>query len=567
MNPVPPMESKTVDRNARWLVVGICVALAVLVWVAFGQAREFGFVNYDDDENVSGNAHVLAGLSWPGVAWAFTHGQVGRWAPLVTLSHMADSSLYAQWVGGRHLTNIFIHAASSVLLFLALRALTGAMWRSGCVAALFAIHPLRAEAVAWVSSRGELLAGFFFMLALLAYGNYARSHRKAWYWGVLAAYALGLMCKPTILMLPFALLLLDYWPLERRLTRELLLEKIPFAVLLLASCVISVMAQSAALTPIENLSFASRIGNALVSCIVYLRQTFWPMGLAVFYPHPRETLPWWGPCGAFVLLVGITAFVYTNRLRFRNAFAGWGWYLLMLAPVLGIVQIGAQAHADRYTYLPQIGIFIVVVWGVAELLARWENSLEIASVGVAVALVLLMMASRDQVSHWSDSVALWNSAIEATEPNNVAQNNLGNVLLHQGKVDEALEHLQTSLAIAPEVADTHLSMGNALLQKGQRTEAIAQYRRALELRPDFAGAHLNLGAALQYSGQLNEAIAEYERALELNPDLAQAHNNLGVALQDAGRVKEAIPHFQKALELQPGYQTAADNLARALKAL
>lgn len=554
-----------------WVVVGICIALAALVWVAFGQAREFGFVNYDDGENVSGNARVLAGLSWQRIAWAFTHGQVGRWAPLVTLSHMADSSLYGQWTGGRHLTNIFIHAASSMLLFLALRALTGAMWRSACVAALFAIHPLRGEAVAWVSSRGELLAGFFFMLALLAYANFVRgSHRKAWYWSVVTAYALGLMCKPTILMLPFVLLLLDYWPLERitaRSARAVLLEKIPFAVLLLMSCVVSVVAQSAALTPIENLSLTSRISNALVSCIVYLRQTFWPMGLAVFYPHPRETLPWWEPCGAFVLLVSITAFVYTNRSRFRNALTGWGWYLFMLAPVLGIVQTGAQAHADRYTYLPQIGIFIVVVWVVAGLLARWENSLEIASIGAAVALVLLVMATRDQVSHWSDSVTLWDSAIDSTGPNNVAQNNLGNALLHQGKVDEALEHLQTSLAIAPEVADTHLSMGNALLQKGQHTEAIAQYRRALELRPDFAGAHLNLGAALQYSGQLNEAIAEYERALELNPDLAQAHNNLGVALQDAGRVKEAIPHFQKALELQPGYQAAADNLARALKAI
>ena len=320
-----------------WIVLGLCLLLIALVWLVFGQASGFEFVNFDDADNVHGNPHVTAGLSWHGVVWAFAHSQVGRWAPLTTLSHMADCQFFGLRPGGHHLTNIMLHALAAVLLFLVLRELTATLWRSAFVAAAFAVHPLRAEVVMWVSARGDLLAAVFFMLALLAYARYARrAGAGAWPWAVSALFALGLMCKPTIVMLPFVLLLLDYWPLGRftkvndearwpGVPKRLVIEKIPLFALALASAVVAALAQRVALTPIENLPLPSRIGNALVSCAIYLWQTIWPTRLAAFYPHPKQNLAWWQVAAALLLLGTVSVAVYAGRRRFRYATVGWCW--------------------------------------------------------------------------------------------------------------------------------------------------------------------------------------------------------------------------------------------------
>jgi tetratricopeptide (TPR) repeat protein len=558
------------------MVPAVCLVLAALVWTIFGQAAGFEFVNYDDTDNVSTNAHVAAGLNWTGIAWAFTHGQLGRWAPLVTISHMADCQFFGLWAGGHHLTNVVLHAATALLLFLALREMTGALWRSAFVAAVFAIHPLRAEVVGWVSSRGEVLGGLFFMLTLLAYARYARRPgSRAWYWAVAAFFALGLMCKPSVVTLPCVLLLLDYWPLDRfaksgvkelfHIPARLIVEKIPLFALAILSCAAALVAQHGTEVPVEKMPLLPRIANALVSCAVYAWQMIYPAGLAVFYPYPKGGPAVWETVAALLLLGMVSSAVYAGRRRFRYAATGWCWYLGMLLPVLGIIETGAQAHADRYTYLPQIGLYLLVTWGIADLSAKWDGRREIMGVGAAVAITLLALSGRDQMSTWGDSVTLWSNAVERTGPNSLAQNNLGNALLQKGRVDEALDHLRKALEIEPDLADAYVSLGNALVQKGRTDEAIAQYRRALELQPGLVKAHTNLGVAYQQAGRTDEAIAQYQQALDLDPGLAAAHNNLGVALQQTGRLNEAIAHFQKALELQPGYEGARDNLTGALR--
>ena len=560
------------------MIWGVSLLLVALVWMVFRQAGGFEFVNYDDADNVL-NTHVAAGLNWNGIGWAFSPeaplSQVARWAPLTAISHMADCQLYGSQAGGHHLTNVALQAAAAVLLFLAMRGMTGALWRSAFVAAVFAVHPLCAEVVAWVSARGDLLAGVFFMLALLAYGRHARGAPwSAWYWAVAGFYALGLLCKPTLVTLPVVVLLLDYWPLGRFAKRDgersffgipthLIVEKIPLFLLAIASCAVAVWAQRVALTPIEKLPLSSRVGNGLVSCVIYARQMVYPFGLAVFYPHPKENLPVWQAAGALLLLGIVTAAVYVGRRRFPYALAGWCWYLVMLLPVLGIVETGAQAHADRYTYLPQIGLYLMAAWGVANLTVKWNDSRAILGAGAGLLVALLAFRARDQVSCWKDSVALWRNAVECTGPNSIAQNNLGSALLQQGRLDEALVHLRKAVEIEPSLADAHLSLGNALLKESLPDDAIAEYRRALDLRPDFVKAHINLGNALLEKGLSDEAIGQYKMALEIDPDSADAHNNLGEALRRAGHLDDAIAQFRKALELRPGYPSAISNLALA----
>jgi protein O-mannosyl-transferase len=560
----------------RWMVLGICFALAALAWLVFWQTTGFEFVNYDDADNVSGNAQVAAGLSWHGVEWAFTHPQVGRWAPLTTISHMADCEFFGSRAGGHHLTNVALHAVAAVLLFLALQEMTGALWRSAFVAAVFAIHPLRAEAVAWVSARGDLLAGVFFMLTLLAYARYAReSGSRARYWGVVAFFALGLMCKPTIVMLPFVLLLFDYRPLGRftmsngeaawfRIPARLIVEKIPLFALAAASCAAAALAQGTALVPGEKISLAARLANAPVSCVTYAWQTAWPSRLAVFYPFPAHGPPAWQAIACLLLLAGASAAAFAGRRHFPFALTGWCWYLVMLLPVIGIFETGAQAHADRYTYLPQTGLCLLAAWGTACISAKWEGRHEILGVAAGLVIVLLVLRARDQVSTWQDSVTLWNNAVESTGPDSFAENNLGNALMQKGRMDEALQHLQKALAIDPALPDAHISMGNALLRTGHTQDAIAEYRRALQLQPDSRG-HIDLGVALLTAEHNGEAIAEFQAALAINPDLATAHNDLGEAFRRSGRLDDAITQFRKALELDPGYQSARDNLSLALR--
>ena len=426
------------------IVTGIvCVLLFAIVWVVFGQTLRHEFVNYDDDEYVYDNPRVALGLTDEGIQWAFTHVHADNWHPLTTLSHMLDCEIYGLQPWGHHLTNVLLHAAAAILLFLALRRLTSALWPSAVVAAVFAIHPLHVGSVAWISERKDVLSGVFFMLVLWAYACYARSERRTWgqYILVVVLFALGLMCKPTLVTLPFVLLLLDYWPLGRFASkgrndragwRSLVLEKIPFFVLSAASCVVTILAQGRTLIPMHELTFAERVGNAAVAYVVYLGQTIYPVRLAVVYPYPAGHVNIAQAILAFLFLGIISVIFFLWRKKYPFLLIGWLWFLGMLVPMIGLVQVGPQPHADRYTYLPQIGLCVLAIWGAAELSAKWRVPHQVTAAIASVVIGGFMLLSYFQASNWQNSETLWSQALANTANNHIAENNLGNAAGAQG---------------------------------------------------------------------------------------------------------------------------------------
>ncbi len=625
-------ESRPAGLNDRWVVPGVCIFLAVIIWVVFGQTMGHEFVNYDDDFYVYENPAVTRGLTLQGIIWAFTHVHCSNWHPLTWVSHMLDCQFYGLSPGGHHFTNVLLHTATAILLFLILRRMTGFLWRSAFVAAVFAIHPLRVESVAWVAERKDVLSGLFFMLTLGAYVRYAQGRSRVQsressagssglaldprrstldYWLVLVFFVLGLMCKPMLVTLPLVLLLLDYWPLGRvarlhcasarqasggwRVTGEkggkpstpinreqalnpqlpgatkrseggstLLLEKLPLLGLAVASCVVTIFAQTKTILPFENMSLSLRAGNASISCAAYLGQMFWPSGLAVLYPFTAGSVGVSEVVLSLVLLAGVSTGIFILRRRRPYLLTGWLWYLIMLAPVIGIVQVGAQARADRYTYLPQIGLYLLLTWAAADLCAGWRHRRVVLGGGAAIILVALIFCARGQTAYWRNSESLWTHTLACTSDNFIGHNNLGIALFKTGKVDEAMVHYQKALEINPDFAEAHNNLGNFLFQKGRVDEAMVHYQKALEINPDYAEAHYNLGNALLKTGNADEAIAHLQKALEINPDYADAHNNLGYALIQKGSVDEAILHFQKALQINPDYADAHKNLSNAL---
>jgi len=541
------------------------MVLFLAVLAVFGQTAGFGFVNCDDNLYVFENAHVEGGLSLKGLAWVFTHADCFLYHPLTMLSLMADYQLHGLSAGGYHLTNVLLHAASAILLFLVLLQMTGALWRCAFVAALFAIHPLRVESVAWVAERKDVLAGFFFMLTLGAYVRHVRKPDSlARYWMVAATFVLALLSKPTVVTLPFVLLLLDYWPLRRfeppRKLSGLILEKIPLLALAAAACAVTVLVAGKWITPNARVSMPARLGNALVYYAVYLRQMVWPEGLAVPYLSPQHGLPPWEMALAGTLLAGVSAVAWKERRTRPWLLTGWLWYLGMLTPMIGIVPVGTTAQADRYTCLPQIGINLAVTWFVAE----WRLSRAVFGSLMAGVLAALMVCAWKQTAYWKNSETLWTRALACTTSNSIAHLNFGNVLFQKGKVDEAITHYQEALQIKPDYTEARYDLGNALLQRGRVDEAIAQYQEALQLNPDYAESRNCLGLALDQKGRVDEAITQFQKALEINPDNAEALNNLGNALLRKGRVDEAIAHYQKALKINSDYAEAHNNLGNAL---
>jgi tetratricopeptide (TPR) repeat protein len=573
-SPSPPASS-AVPAN-RWTVPGICVCLAAISLAVFGQTFRHEFVNFDDDGYVYENALVSRGLEVKGIEWAFTHSLKANWHPLTVISHMLDCQLYGLHAGGHHLTNVFLHTAAVILLFLVLREMSGALWRSAFVAAVFAIHPLRVESVAWVAERKDVLSGVFFMLTLWAYVRYVRRPfsilRYLW---VAFLFTLGLMSKPMLVTLPFVLLLLDYWPLRRfaespggkkvsSIRRALIVEKIPLLLLSAAGCVTALLAQKHALVSVREVSLPLRVGNAMVSCVAYLGQMVYPAGLGAFYPFPWHGLPLHEVALSLVLLASLSAAVLFWRRGRPYLVVGWLWYLGMLVPVLGLVQAGAQSRADRYTYLPQIGVCLMVAWLSADLFAGWrQRRLWLGGIG-ALVIVVLIVRARTQTGYWHDSESLWNHTLAVTEENDVANNNLANVLLQKGQTDEAIARYRKAMEIRPDYVDAHNGLGFALLQKGEVDEAMGQFREALNTQPAAAGVHNNFGMALLQVGRVDEAIIHFQKALETDPDLADTHNNLGVALLRRGQVEAAIAHYQRALEIKPDYAGADNNLAWVL---
>jgi protein O-mannosyl-transferase len=520
--PTPPTDAGRWDQRRRVWVV--CLVLAAITFAVFGQTLTHEFVSLDDSEYVYANPMVVQGLTIQGIVWAFAGVHAENWHPLTWLSHMLDCQLYGLNPAGHHLSNVLLHTATVILLFLVLHQMTGALWRSAFVAAVFAIHPLRVESVAWVAERKDVLSGLFFILTIGSYVRYARLPPSlARYALVLLLFVLGLMCKPMLVTLPVVLLLLDYWPLQRTESAgKLILEKLPLLALSAASCVTTVVAQHRALQTMESFSLPLRFANALVTCMIYLAQMVWPARLAALYPYPYNGLPLWEVVLAGILLVGLSVVAVWQRRTRPWLLIGWTWYLVMLLPVMGLIQVGRQAHADRYTYLPQIGIYLAVTWWAAE----WRIKRAVRRVLMAAVLVVLMVCAGIQATYWQDTKSLWTHALACNANNADAQSNLGLFLMQQGDVDEAIPHFQKALEIDPGHAEAQNNFGNALRQKGRVDEAIAHYQKALQITPDTASIHFNLANALLQKGRAGEAIVQFQESLKIEPADPRVQNSL-----------------------------------------
>jgi tetratricopeptide (TPR) repeat protein len=550
----------------------------------FGATFRFDSVNFDDGNYVFMNRHIAAGLTGEGVQWVFTHSHGGNWHPLTGLSHMLDCQLFGLWPGGHHLTNVLLHAATAISLFLILSQMTGHIWPSALTAALFAIHPLRAESVAWIAERKDVLSGLFFMFTIAAYVAYARaafSYRR--FLLVVVLFALGLMAKPMLVTMPFVLLLLDYWPLGRLPIcgeavapvrngapsgppplRWLILEKVPLLALAAASAVLTLQAQAKALEPIAMCSWPSRFNNAVVSYVAYLGQSLYPAGLCALYPHRDDGISVEGIVGALSLLVAISVGVMLARRKRPYAFVGWCWYLGMLVPVIGVVQVGVQARADRYTYLPQVGLWIALAWSLAGLCASRPRLRRTCAVAVALALAALMGAAWRQTASWRNSEELWNRALACTNDNPDAHYFLGLFLNGNGRADEARRHFVEALKIDSDHVGAHNSLGLLLLQQGRLDEACSHFTQALAANPYFVEAHNNLGLTLYRQARFDEAIDVYSETLKLQPEYPEACYNLALALRHKGRHREALFLMLRSLRLNPDFAEAHYSLARLL---
>ncbi len=592
-----------------WLAAAV---LAGAAFAVFAPALGCRFVNYDDPDYVTDNPHVLEGLSAAGTRWAFTTFSASNWHPLTWLSLQLDATL---WKGpdarpdprGFHLTNVLLHAANAALLFLALRALTGAFWRSLAVALLFAVHPLRVESVAWVTERKDVLSALLGFLALWAYAGYSRAPSLRRYLAVLAPFGLSLLAKPMLVTLPCLLLVLDGWPLRRARAAgdwwQLAAEKLPLFVLVVASGAVTVRAQAESVGGTELFPPHVRLENAALSYVAYLAKTVWPAGLAVYYPHPvfpegmSEGLPPVKVAAAVLLLGAVTAAAVALRRRAPYLLAGWLWYLGTLVPVIGLVQVGGQAYADRYTYFPQVGLLLAVCWGAAAVMPR---SLPRAAPAVAAAAAVVLAAlTRDLIPVWHDSVALWEHTIGVTGRSPLALVNLGvgqeerrldeeaarsyeeairlspefylahdglgNLRFRQGRLDEAARELEEACQLAPGVAVLHTNLGNVLCRQGKWDEAARQHERAIELAPDLSVARSNLGQVELERGNPDAAAARYREALRLWPGSAKAHAGLGHVLTQQGRLEEAVAHLREAVRRDPEFGRAHFLLGVALE--
>ncbi|HSQ31265.1 MAG TPA: tetratricopeptide repeat protein [Gemmatimonadaceae bacterium] len=560
-----PAHEPAFSPATLWVAVGLVVGVAVAYW----PVGHFGFVRFDDPTYVTQNPHVLNGITPSSLRWAFTSGYGANWHPMTWLSHMLDVQLYGFNAGPHHLTNVVLHAVSSVLLFAVLFRMTGAPWRSAAVGALFALHPLHVESVAWIAERKDVLSAFFWILTLWAYVAYVRTPRPSRFVLVIVAFVLGLMAKPMVVTLPFALLLLDVWPLRRlelgerwrSTARPLVREKLPLLALSLASSVITfvVQRQGGTVASSARLPLGERLGNALIAYVAYLGKTFWPLHLAAYYPYPA-TLPAATLLVSVLLLLAISTGALLLARSRPYLIVGWLWYLGTLVPAIGIVQVGTQAMADRYTYIPLIGISIMLAWGLSDLLSE-RPRLRIPTAAVAAAaLVACAIATRLQVRYWASSEALWKHALAVTTDNYAAHTYYGNALASRGNLDSAIIEYDEAIRIRPGYPEAHNNLGPALAQKGRVNEAIEQFTQAIRLRPNYADAYNNLGVALASQGKFEAAINQYSEALRLDPDDASARANLGLALQGAGRTADAVRELELALQMNPNNADARNAL-------
>jgi tetratricopeptide (TPR) repeat protein len=637
-------------------ILSICLLLAALTILAFLPIGGCDFINFDDPAYVSENVHIQNGLTMEAIRWAFTTSYQANWHPLTWMSHMLDVQIFGLIPRWHHLTNLFFHIANTILLFLIFCLMTKAPWKSAFVAALFAIHPLHVESVAWVAERKDVLSTFFWMLTIGAYIHYVEHRTEDGgqrtgvfrlpssvfrYSAVLTFFVLGLMAKPMLVTLPFVLLLLDFWPLQRfdKLGRQILteenkslpgnkgkkkssgakglsgvgqvqktemhryrwasirplvVEKIPLFVLAALSCVVTCAAQAkgGAVKSLQSFPLDSRIANALVSYIVYIGKTVWPSGLAVYYPHPG-LLPIWQVMGAVLLVIAVTVGVVWRAKRFPFLVTGWFWFAGTLVPVIGIVQVGNQAMADRYTYIPLIGLFILAAWGIPELLSKLRCRKEALFASSALVLSSLLVVTWLQTGYWQSSIALYDHALSVNSRNDVIRYNLGLAYAKIGNLGQAIENYDRAIDLNPGYVDAYVSRGIVYdeLQSfvraiedfdsavkmdpkcayafndrgadyaklGNGKQAIEDYGRAIEANPEYAEAHYNRGILYQARGNLRQAIEDYDRAIEIDPKYAEAYGNRGAAYYTLGNHRQAISDYSRAIEIKPGHAEAYYN--------
>lgn len=572
-------------RNTRSVSPKIlgCIALTVMVFLVFGQVRSHPFTSFDDTGYVLDNPNVKAGLTKEGLAWAFTTMHMANWHPLTWISHMVDVEMFGLWPGGPHLVNVFLHGLSSLALFWVLFRMTGNLPRSWVVAALFAVHPLHVESVVWIAERKDVLSTFFWMATMWAYWRYTTSPGIGRYFLVAAFLALGLLIKPMLVTLPFVLLLLDYWPLQRfqpgprhagtgrtGTWKRLVMEKVPLIGMAATSSIVTFIAQrkGEAVAAVADLPVAVRVMNAALSYITYLVKTVWPASLSIFYPYP-SAIPTWEIAGSAIVLIGVSLLVLRGARKRPYFLAGWLWYLGTLVPVIGIVQVGGQANADRYTYVPLIGIFIMVVWGISEMAATWKDRRVGLGVACGVMLLSAMTVSWYQVRIWANNVTLFRHALEVTSSNWQVQMHLGIALLDEGKQEEAIPHfkevLRTESRFSPASKIAHYHLGLSYLQLGNLARAVDHFQYALWIDPDYLKARYNLAVAFTQMGKIDDAIAQYRFVVQKKRDIPpEVFNNFGVMLLRHGETGEAIEQFRQLLELQPNNIVARRNLEAAL---
>ncbi len=577
----------------------VCALIGISIFLVYSQTMHFHFINFDDPIYVRDNPHVKKGLTLETIRWAFTDSTFisNYWAPVTWISIISDFTFHGMNAGGYHLTNLMLHTANSILLFFVFLQLTRAMWKSAFIAALFALHPLHVESVAWVTERKDVLSTFFWLLTMLSYNQYARSRNTTYYILVLLSFILGLMAKPMLITLPFVLLLIDYWPLNRvtfefqntafsettqeqtrrigsifhnglgfiNRNRWLLIEKIPFFILVVMVSIATFLTQKigGAIQPLDHYSVFVRLQNAFINYLVYIYKTFWPFDLSVIYPHPGA-LPLWDTLISVLLFVAVSAWSIKNYRSMPWLIVGWLWYVGTLVPVIGLIVIGPHSMADRYTYVPHIGLFLILAWAIPALTDKMDFGRKYGLIAIP-ALFILSILSWIQTNYWVDSVVLFKHAIAVTKHNSLAHNNLGTALEEKGEIDQAIVQFREALRIQSHDTTTHINLANALNETGRSQEALLHCRIALGNEPDNPEAHVVMGNIWMKENEFDRAVRHYETALRRQPESSIIHNNLGGSLLRTHRIAEAIDHFQHATRLDPMNGNARHNLASALK--
>lgn len=602
---------KTFDKH--W-ILRICLILTLAIIAVYGQVRSHEFVNYDDEIYITNNWRIKSGINDDSLSWAFTSGYAGNWHPLTWLSHMLDWQLFGPNPTGHHFVNLFLHIANTLLLFIIFAQMTAAIWPSAFIAAAFALHPLHVESVAWAAERKDVLSTLFWMLTMFAYVRYIKIKSKNWYLLAMAFFALGLMAKPMLVTLPFILLLLDYWPLQRfqigqtpklstdknsdrQSLQKLIIEKVPFLLLAVSSCIVTFIVQqkAGAVASTEKLDITVRVANAVTSYGTYITKMIWPTRLAMFYPHPGSNISMAKAAISAAILIALSIYIIRLAKTHKYLLVGWLWYLGTLIPVIGIVQVGNQALADRYSYIPLTGLFIIIAWGALDIFSKFNYKKNILAALAAIVLIASTICTYIQTSYWQSSITLFEHALEVTENNYIAHfcisaplhdmdrseeanahtaeslrinpnyiealNGMGVGLIGEDKYEQAITYLARSIQLNPTRPESYVNMGISLLELGRIDEAIANYKKALEIEKNIPVIYDNLGFALALKGNFEQAVICFNKAIALDPAFVGAHKNLGATFAQMGNLDKALQHYSTALQLNPNFPEAHNGLS------